>query len=31
MKNYMEIGTDLCSEVDVDQCGADLNSNGIAC
>ena len=33
MKNGMEIGTDLCSEVyvDVDKCGADLNSNGVAC
>ena len=31
MKNGMEIGTDLCSEVDVVFCGADLNSNSIAC
>ena len=31
MKNGMETGTDLCSEVDVVECGADLNSNGMAC
>ena len=31
-KWYGNIGThDLCSEEDVDSCGADLNSNGVAC
>ena len=29
MKNAMEVGTDLCSELDVIQFIADLNSNGI--